>query len=1214
MSNNSLEINITSLEDFKQKLWVDSLDTTNINLPKPFSLTQEELNKMKWDFEKMWDDDKVKRIQEIILAKQQVLNKSKEERGSAYTLDRIQSDIENKWISIDVIKWILESIKDAPKEHRSFIIWGIFSSLNKVWIKIASIDSSWRLRLTEGKQSITNDLKIASKQEASSYEELINNYLKTEDFMLGLLYRTSKIEEFKATNPKDFSTSSYAQYLADKYGIHIREHAQAWDEIVWNINNLKIQNASQLENEKQKISRNVSNQADKEFLLAYFDDIYFRNKQTLKQSHVTEFYAHKEKIDTTILSELGKLDKNTKFALWLKNENSLEELKTEIRHNPMSLLEKWFSRDNIALMIFAWWIIGLLGKIFWLPFLKTAAIGWLLVWAGNVAWFENIWKWIKNKWNKKSETGTSPEAQNSYYGKINFNSEGDSAKQLQLNTTWWELSKNKDFLSAPTSILNIFSQTPKKSFDEIKTTLSWCWIVLSEENKDYYERIFAEILEQRKNAWIWAPLETETIGGYLDRTSVVNSTSTAAVVWWVKTETMSEENIPLYQTTFTYKIKEGKTYLIWENDEYLIQNNTINEAGKEVLKKYEKLGVLNEILQIWLPHAEQTVSSLLFKWMRTGTSVIPESIKNITTIFEKLFIKVQKWDNIDADINTIWQEIEKAENATSIIWSSDMSKVKQFFYDTYDNKDQKLLKIYNTMRYSGWSGNSEWVKNQVAEHLLHQESFKNIDDILKNPQTFEYIKNHNSSELEKILGTDITKEILSAYSKIKIKQEKQREEYAKIVTRINQERKAKNEPEIDLNGYIELNTEISIIELLKHSLIRKQIFEMTSRGDEKSSYTWFYANVIGLAQNKWNDWAVISDENIDIAIDISSTIAIAAVSMWVWAIAARWALAAARWWANATRLSTLVDKWWKAWKVAWFAWSSTVEWVAFYQGYNSMNNIIYGNNVFENAGNVKEMAKTVAFMWVLRGLWEVMSYANWAKWLHGWISKTDAAFKFIWKMSDKVPAGVLKNTGEILIKWWIVSGSSVGLDYVFEWEADWTWEEYMQAVMLVWVMKWVWKITFKKGANWEVRANTQASPETNWFFQKIGEKVSNKLANAPEQIKQNLKKTIIEMLKAGSIWWTTFAWVGGWINLLQWEEFTENIIQNFLTWFTAWVAVKVVFIWLNGLKHVFSIGKDGLLKWSGATASKLPNDWKKIALWSGIAYWWYEVYSFLSND
>gem|GEM_PF-4316162 len=36
-----------------------------------------------------------------------------------------------------------------------------------------------------------------------------------------------------------------------------------------------------------------------------------------------------------------------------------------------------------------------------------------------------------------------------------------------------------------------------------------------------------------------------------------------------------------------------------------------------------------------------------------------------------------------------------------------MSKVKQFFYDTYDNKDQKLLKIYNTMRYSGWSGNSE---------------------------------------------------------------------------------------------------------------------------------------------------------------------------------------------------------------------------------------------------------------------------------------------------------------------------------------------------------------------------------------------------------------------------------------------------------------------------------------------------------------------------
>jgi len=31
------------------------------------------------------------------------------------------------------------------------------------------------------------------------------------------------------------------------------------------------------------------------------------------------------------------------------------------------------------------------------------------------------------------------------------------------------------------------------------------------------------------------------------------------------------------------------------------------------MKKYEQIGILNEILQIWIPHAEKEASSLLFK-------------------------------------------------------------------------------------------------------------------------------------------------------------------------------------------------------------------------------------------------------------------------------------------------------------------------------------------------------------------------------------------------------------------------------------------------------------------------------------------------------------------------------------------------------------------------------------------------------------------------
>jgi hypothetical protein len=50
------------------------------------------------------------------------------------------------------------------------------------------------------------------------------------------------------------------------------------------------------------------------------------------------------------------------------------------------------------------------------------------------------------------------------------------------------------------------------------------------------------------------------------------------------------------------------------------------------------------------------------------------------------------------------------------------------------------------------------------------------------------------------------------------------------------------------------------------------------------------------------------------------------------------------------------------------------------------------------------------------------------------------------------------------------------------------------------------------------------------------------------------------------------------------------------------------------IKHVFTIGKDWLLKQTWNASSKLPSDWKKIALLSSLAYWGYEIYSFSSKE
>lgn len=1146
-------------------------------------------------------------------------------------LEQLKKEIESGKMSFDTTKKYIESLKDVKPENRPFILWGILSWLNQMWISIENIQA-WKITLKEWHQNLMGKLNIATYQETRDFENLLNNwlgkYFSQEELQKSLLYRThSSLEKYASSkfDKDETSTSEYALFLLEKYKIKVnvdpslspdeksKLESKKWTKAYFE--RIHFQNEAAYKTFIATIKGAITdNQAEKEFLVWFFDDIFYQKWKNINDNSTQTYKRVSKENQAKIFTEINGLSQDQKYALGIKSEDQAKEAARKWTNNPLEAIKDSIWNGWLSL----WLILGIIGAFFWW---KKWFLWGLIAGIGVAGWGIAVaWELIKGKWwkSEKSTPSNAPaatpakvqETQSTHYGKINFANETDPAKKLELQTLWAELSKNDLFLAAPSSVLSIFSQKPEKTFEEIQSLLKGYNITLTPENKEHYKHIFSEISKQRKEQWVWEPLTNETIGAYLERTSTKPIASVPAKT--PQTPKNTEVVAWAYSTTL-YKIVDGKTYLMGENWEYLVQENTLTLQAKEVLKKYEQVGILNEVLQIWIPHAEKEASSLLFKWMRSGTTVIPESIKNINKTFDQLFLKAQKWENIDADINTIWQEIEKAESATSIIGASDMKKVKEYFYAPLDTKDQKLIKIYNAMRYGGWSGNSEWVKNQVTEHLLRQDNFKNIDDILTNPHTYELIKNHSTSELEKIFGKEVTSEILSAYSKIKIKQEKYRKEYSDVLVKINVERKQHGQPEISLNEYIELNTQLSILELLKHSLLTKQIKELSDRWNETSNYTGIYANIVWLAEKKWNDWMKISDENIDMAIDVTSTLALAVVSMWVWALAARWALAAARWWANATRLTALTEKAGKAWSVAKFAWASTVEWVAFYEWYNTVNNIIYGKNIWENAGNLKEISKTIAFMWVLRWVWEVMKYADWAKWLHGWISKTDATFKFVGKMTDKVPAGVLKNTWEILLKWGLVSGTSVWMDYMFEWEADWTWEEYLQAVMMIGAMRWAWKVSFSR-KNGTVEVKTQNPPESSSFLKWIWERVWSKLQNVPEKIQKNLTKSIIDLLKAGTVWWTTFAIAWGWLNLVQGKDFTDNIINNFLLWFAAWSAVKLVFMLGSWVKHVFTIGKDWVLKQSGNVSWALPKDWKKIAVWASTAYWGYEVYNFLSDN
>lgn len=603
----------------------------------------------------------------------------------------------------------------------------------------------------------------------------------------------------------------------------------------------------------------------------------------------------------------------------------------------------------------------------------------------------------------------------------------------------------------------------------------------------------------------------------VEPTPVKPDDSKTAYLAWVDIPNEKSDK-PKYKQTYIFE--NWKVSLIGKNWEKIVQNNELSPESIALLKNHEKVAILSQILEIWITQANKTANWLMWKDSRDDDEIIMKKVGEVQDKFSYIFQDVQKWKEIDTnDINDIWKLILEAESEESIIWASDMEKVKWFLMNDIDNKDQKLIKIYNQMRYGWMSWNSETVKEKVANHLLSSDEFKDINKILRNPKLFEYISNNNKAELEKILWKDLSKVILETYSKIKSKQEKHRDEYAKQLELINAEKKKAWEKEINLDEFIKLNVDLSIENILTHSLLERKVENEAKRWSEKDSYKWMYANITWLWENKWfiNDWVfTISDNNIDTAIDISSTLALSIVSMWVWALAARWALAAATWWARVTTLADWVNWLWRVWWLAKFWATATIEWVSFYEGTTITNNLIYWNTTWNNeTWNTKEIFKSIAFMWVLRWASKVMEEAKlanaikkdsikiwqvWKTWLDLW--KTWNTLATIWNLSEKVPALMFKNTSitAVLAEAWLLTSTSIWLEYAFEWEADWTWEEYLQAIVMVWAMKMAWKVTLRKNKDWKLEVENDTNKKS-----KENKKESKSKTEKIESIEKKLK-------------------------------------------------------------------------------------------------------------
>lgn len=651
-------------------------------------------------------------------------------------LEDLKKEIQEKGISFDMTKTLLDSLENIEPENRPFILWGIFSWLNHIWISISGIDQDGKIVLHPPKIPFKAEGNFATYEDTLKYNQLFNNYILSgkvsiSDVTKWLLYRTSSVDDYiKEKADNSFSTPEYVQRLLKKYKIHVE----------WNIKDISFWSGAEWKKQFEAFKKDISfaisdNVADKEFLLTYFDDVYYRGGKSLSSDEITAYTQKSAENQKTVLREISRLNNEQKFALWIRDSNEAKELSRDITKDPIGFLKKNMTADNISLAIIFWIIWAFLWgkKWFWIW-----AILWFWVWAGWLAFAQEWWNKLgekkDQKWNKTPEqrVPTANPKENHLSSKVTFTKETDPAKKWELEKIWWELSQNDAFLKAPTSILSIFESTPTKTFEEIKAALGAYWIKLTNENKEYYKIIFAEIIKQRKSV-IWEAKEKETIQEYLERTSKIETAvATWVVAWWASKS---------WWDSWNEKINLSKDVIEKELDNNFNSFKLkINEIDRSYHKsKEEKEKNAKELAMIYT-QLYNDIEALESK--KDITPIQKEKINKI-----KLYLAQYYWDKweVDNDHNknyfkSIWLALQLLpdENKPQFPW--DFQLAERIKWQTWITNyiSQEIIK---------WRDINEVLKDKKINEQIIEVRWTLVDEYEKHLET--YLIRLDESKLDK---------------------------------------------------------------------------------------------------------------------------------------------------------------------------------------------------------------------------------------------------------------------------------------------------------------------------------------------------------------------------------------------------------------------------------------------------------------------------------
>ena len=572
------------------------------------------------------------------------------------------------------------------------------------------------------------------------------------------------------------------------------------------------------------------------------------------------------------------------------------------------------------------------------------------------------------------------------------------------------------------------------------------------------------------------------------------------------------------------------------------------EAIDKLLNPYPKLLILKDIVEVWTNAAEVEKNTEL--WTMFGIwdkKAIEYWINQANTKFNILWEKIQNLESVsDNEINEVFTVMLNTEKEETIVDNMKAVK-KELGTVTTENIKDSRLKILDLMR--GWAI-QEWSSVKVEEKLrpdiLKQKEFANVEEIINNPELFKYLEDDNIDKLvEMWINKDLAKKSCKAYSRVRALQLKNIDTYKEYI-KINEPTLNDKELTDKAEVYGEISSKKAITDLLSKALIF----------DKFDSNPWL---ISGNNTNKlYSDlvwvWSFnFSDETISNSVEVGSLLVISLIPMWVWISAS---VLAARLWTGlirVSRLASVAEKWWKLWTVAKYTWiwiTTALEWTAFYEWYNIINNVLYKEhytNLLEWAWNTTEIAKSIAFFWILK-----------------WLSKIWELEK-IKNLTDKVPDWIIKKSWAVLSQAWILTWAWYGTDYAFEkkgWDKNadpsLTWEQYIENMIMV--------ILFRKfGGKTEVWNKEKLEIEMD-LKPKVVENVEVKgKEKVVENVEVKEKEKVVENVE-----WVPNSSVEYYENTKTWEKITKTADWVFLDskWKQLWKADAVNTDFLADLKKI----------------------------------------------